>query len=95
MIQAAIEHFDEQLLGVNVDFGAVKVTVGHSARNMKVTVMARRDGDTGDTIDDFKMIYYDHDDDDYDDDDDGADDLQQKNWGRKKTFKQTDQKDVI
>ena len=61
---------------------------------MKVTVMARRDGDTGDTIDDFKMIYYDHDDDDYDDDD-GADDLQQKNWGRKKTFKQTDQKDVI
>ena len=33
MIQAAIEHFDEQLLGVNVDFGAVKVTVGHSARN--------------------------------------------------------------
>jgi len=37
---------------------------------MKVTVVARRDGDTGDTIDDFKMIYYDHDDDDYDDDDD-------------------------
>jgi hypothetical protein len=32
--------------------------------------VARRDGDTGDTIDDFKMIYYDHDDDDYDDDDD-------------------------
>lgn len=28
LIEAAIEHFDEQLLGVNVDFGAVKVTVG-------------------------------------------------------------------
>ena len=27
-LEAAIEHFDEQLLGVNVDFGAVKVTVG-------------------------------------------------------------------
>ena len=55
---------------------------------MKVTVVARRDGDTSDTIDDFKMIYYDHDDDDYDDDDD----LQVFFWGRKKTFKQTDQK---
>ena len=52
---------------------------------MKVTVMARRDGDTGDTIDDFKMIYYDHDDDDYDDDD-GADDLQQKKLRQKKNI---------
>lgn len=34
--QAAIEHFDEQLLGVNVDFGAVKVTVGHLAVEKQV-----------------------------------------------------------
>lgn len=34
--QAAIEHFDEQLLGVNVDFGAVKVTVGDLAVEKQV-----------------------------------------------------------
>ena len=57
--------------------------------------MARRDGDTGDTIDDFKMIYYDHDDDDYDDDD-GADDLQQKKIeAEKKHLNKQIKKDVI
>ncbi len=35
--EAAIEHFDEQLLGVNVDFGAVKVTVGDLAVEKQVS----------------------------------------------------------
>eukprot|EP00438_Fugacium_kawagutii_P010546 Skav214543 [mRNA] locus=scaffold410:634586:635420:+ [translate_table: standard] len=40
MIMAAIEHFDQQLIGVNVDFGAMKVTVSGFVNEDHATCVA-------------------------------------------------------